>query len=243
MKRHEDVHAEAVHQMDTSILYPAALEHFPKNRDSALEIGCGRAKFTYELAHIFKNVIGVDKDPKVIAEARKKWSMPNLRFFVTNAESLDTFFKGVKFDLILMIFTLHHCSLERVLFSLKHLLAKDGTLVIVDVYAKRCNSVGEYILVRILEIFRRFPSFVKSVYQLGLFPVLSFHISMMQFLFSRSGRGHIADDLLNSRSYSLQEWRESLNNFLPMGSMSVLLPSVMMYTWNCTAFEPNQQKR
>ncbi len=102
-----------------------------KNEVNILEIGCGTGELSYLLAKKTKgNVIGSDLCTPFIDEARKNYSLPNLKY-----EVLDFNFPGelfnLKFDYIVGNGILHHLyyHIDDALKNINLLLKKEGKLI------------------------------------------------------------------------------------------------------------------
>jgi len=74
----------------------------PRSGERILDIGCGTGHLTAEIAASRAEVVGVDRSPEMIAEARKKF--PELRFEVKDAKELEF---AEEFDAVFSNATLH----------------------------------------------------------------------------------------------------------------------------------------
>jgi len=59
----------------------------PKPGERILDLGCGTGHLTAEIAATGANVIGIDRSPEMISQARRQF--PNLKFEVADARHLD----------------------------------------------------------------------------------------------------------------------------------------------------------
>ena len=74
----------------------------PKRNERILDLGCGSGQLTYEISKSSKEVIGIDKSPEMIQEAKSKYK--NIEFKVADASN---FMFKEKFDGIFSNATLH----------------------------------------------------------------------------------------------------------------------------------------
>src|SRR5579864_8831456 len=59
----------------------------PKPGERILDLGCGTGHLTAEIAATGASVIGIDRSPEMISQARRRF--PNLKFEVADARRLD----------------------------------------------------------------------------------------------------------------------------------------------------------
>ncbi|AMC11290.1 methyltransferase type 11 [Lutibacter profundi] len=74
----------------------------PKKEERVLDLGCGSGQLTFKISKLVNEVIGIDKSPEMIADAKSKFK--NIEFFVADASNF-TFNK--KFDVIFSNAVLH----------------------------------------------------------------------------------------------------------------------------------------
>lgn len=102
------------------------LEYTQQNKKKLLDIGCGTGKYGQALIHKGFDVVGIDKSPSQISEAKK----------VINAQegnAIDLPYKSESFDVCIMIMMIHHMNQkERALAfdEIYRVLKKDGVLII-----------------------------------------------------------------------------------------------------------------
>lgn len=102
------------------------LEYTQQNKKKLLDIGCGTGKYGQALIQKGFDVIGIDKSPSQISEAKK----------VINAQegnAIDLPYKSESFDVCIMIMMIHHMNQkERALAfdEIYRVLKKDGVLII-----------------------------------------------------------------------------------------------------------------
>ncbi len=73
-----------------------------KNIDHVLNLGCGSGQLTNEISKHVKLVVGINKSPEVISDAKYKY--PHIHFYVQDASTLDY---TEQFDSIFSNATLH----------------------------------------------------------------------------------------------------------------------------------------
>src|SRR5579863_1826995 len=74
----------------------------PQPGERILDLGCGTGQLASEIASVGATVVGVDRSPEMIAEARMKF--PELRFDVADARALPF---AQEFDAVFSNATLH----------------------------------------------------------------------------------------------------------------------------------------
>ena len=119
-------------ESDIGGIYDGYLLNFvPALCRRALEVGCGTATFTRQLAKRADQVIAIDLSSEMIRVARERSALhPNIDFTVGNVLEMDL--AASQFDCIVMIATLHHLPTEDVLKKLKHSLTPGGVLILHD---------------------------------------------------------------------------------------------------------------
>ena len=116
------------------------LKKVPSNCRNALEIGCGTGTFARLLARRVEHVLALDLSPQMIHLAKER-SAPytNIDFQVTDVQSWEL--PPEQFDCIVSIATLHHMPMEDMLIKMKTALAKNGTLIVLDLYQARLSDI------------------------------------------------------------------------------------------------------
>ena len=106
------------------------LAHLPRNRDCALDAGCGTGLLSLELARHFRSVVALDISAPMLAVARRKRSAPNLEYRRGDVDDLPA---AARFDAIVSHTMLHHLpDIPATLAKLKAALAPAGRLIVVD---------------------------------------------------------------------------------------------------------------
>jgi trans-aconitate methyltransferase len=96
-----------------------------KSGERILDLGCGTGTLTAEIAACGAHVVGVDRSPEMIGEARKKF--PAMQFEVCDARSLP--FSG-EFDAVFSNAALHWIpDADRVVQGVSHALRPGGRFV------------------------------------------------------------------------------------------------------------------
>ncbi len=91
-----------------------------------LELGCGTAFFTKELAKTGADVTAIDISPELIGVARQECSNPNVRFEVQNAYALN--YADGSFDSAVGSSVLHHLEIDQALSEIYRVL-RPGSIV------------------------------------------------------------------------------------------------------------------
>ena len=111
---------------DFQLTIDIILEYTQQNKKRLLDIGCGTGKYGQALIQKGFDVVGIDKSPSQISEAKK----------VINAQegnAIDLPYKSESFDVCIMIMMIHHMNQkERTLAfdEIYRVLKKDGVLII-----------------------------------------------------------------------------------------------------------------
>ncbi len=98
----------------------------------ALDVGCGAGRYTVMLADRYDDVVGVDAAPAMIEIAERDRLRPNIHYQTRDVLSLTPEHDG-RFDLVLVLSCVMHVGPpELVLGHLRRLVAKGGTLLMVE---------------------------------------------------------------------------------------------------------------
>lgn len=101
---------------------------------SVMEIGCGTGKNAFMLANKSgMKVLGTDLCVPFIDDAKKNFSLPNLRYDILDFNKADQF-KGEKFDYIIGNGILHHLyyHLDEAFTNILHLLKDGGKMIFLE---------------------------------------------------------------------------------------------------------------
>ena len=72
-----------------------------------LDLGCGEGYGAYLLAQHAKQVVAVDKDKKTIQQAKQKYNLPNLDFYIQDVSQLHKYFPDA-FDVVCCFHLIEH---------------------------------------------------------------------------------------------------------------------------------------
>lgn len=98
----------------------------------ALDVGCGVGRYTVELADRYDDVVGIDVAPAMIEIAARERSRPNIHYQIRDVLSLTPEQDG-RFDLVLAVSCVVHVGPPKLVLShLRRLVAKDGTLLLLE---------------------------------------------------------------------------------------------------------------
>ena len=107
------------------------LDNLSKNRQLALDIGCGSGHLVKALSNHYDCVIGIDISQELLEIAQARQSEVNIHYLCMNAEQIAF---SPEFDLIVSENTFHHIEdVPALLKTLKKLLKAEGKLIIRDV--------------------------------------------------------------------------------------------------------------
>lgn len=98
--------------------------------DVVCDLACGYGESSEILSRSCWSVVGVDRDPELIAEARRRFGhKPQLRFVEANAEEWVQ--PGESFDVVVSLHTLEHVAHDRrMLINIRNMLRPGGRLVL-----------------------------------------------------------------------------------------------------------------
>jgi ubiquinone/menaquinone biosynthesis C-methylase UbiE len=91
-----------------------------------LELGCGAAYFTRELASTGANITAIDVSPELLELARANCSAPNVDYQIQNACVLS--YPDAMFDSVVGSSVLHHLEIEEALREIYRVLKPGGTI-------------------------------------------------------------------------------------------------------------------
>lgn len=91
---------------------------------NVLELGCGTAYFTRELASTGARITAIDISPELLAAAREQCFARNVHFEIQNAYALE--YADACFDAVVGSSVLHHLDLGRALRELHRVLRSSG---------------------------------------------------------------------------------------------------------------------
>ncbi len=91
-----------------------------------LELGCGTAYFTKELALTGATITAIDISPELLAQARINCHAPNVTFEVQNAYALS--YPDASFDSVIGSSVLHHLEIEEALRQMYRVLRPEGMI-------------------------------------------------------------------------------------------------------------------
>lgn len=98
--------------------------------DRVLDLACGYGESTAILGRYCWSVVGVDRDPELLAEARRRFGhKPHLQFLEADAEQFV--WAGEPFDVVVSLHTLEHVARDRaMLVNARNMLRPGGRLIL-----------------------------------------------------------------------------------------------------------------
>ncbi|HET6314007.1 MAG TPA: class I SAM-dependent methyltransferase, partial [Chloroflexia bacterium] len=109
------------------------LRHVPGRCREALDIGSGTGAFSRCLATRADNVLGLDLSPEMVRVATSmSRGYTNLEYRVADVMEIDL--PDEHYDGRASIATLHHMPMEAILRKMTAALARNGTLLVLDLY-------------------------------------------------------------------------------------------------------------
>jgi ubiquinone/menaquinone biosynthesis C-methylase UbiE len=109
---------------------PLILDAVPDTCGSALDVGCGDGMLACRLAARCRDVIGIDRDSRMIQMARERGQrIPNVAF--VGGDFLTYPFDEASFDFVACDTALHHMDFEDAIEAMTRVLRPGGRLAIV----------------------------------------------------------------------------------------------------------------
>jgi len=104
----------------------------PRGDERALDVGCGAGALAFALAPLVRVVVGLDRSPELLGQARARAAgHPNVEFVEGDAAKLP--FPDGAFDLTATLRTLHHVPRpELVIAELKRATRPGGGVLVID---------------------------------------------------------------------------------------------------------------
>jgi ubiquinone/menaquinone biosynthesis C-methylase UbiE len=93
---------------------------------NVLELGCGTASFTRELALTGANITAIDISPELLEAARSNCPLANVTFELQNAYALS--YPDARFDSVVGSSILHHLEIDEALRQIYRVLRSDGRM-------------------------------------------------------------------------------------------------------------------
>ncbi|WP_246955686.1 class I SAM-dependent methyltransferase [Brachybacterium sp. Marseille-Q7125] len=107
--------------------------HLPAAPQRILDVGCGRGDLVAALAERSCEVVGLDPDPGMVTQARRRThTLTNVRILQGSlAEHTASSEHHGRYDVVTMVASVHHMTLDEALESARKLLAPGGRLLVV----------------------------------------------------------------------------------------------------------------
>lgn len=112
--------------------HPFLLGHIPPGAKTALDAGCGAGRFANRVAEKVPEVLAVDRDPQILAQARAATPAGAVQYI--EADLMGAQLPIRSFDFVSCIAALHHMPLDSGLERLRSLLAPRGVLAVLGLY-------------------------------------------------------------------------------------------------------------
>lgn len=117
--------------------YADLLALLPRQRDRALDVGCGTGVLASRLAGEFRRVVGIDISPAMIAVARRgcvEHRRDNVDLVLADMQALP--FTRSAFDLVVSTAAIHYARIAETLAVLQRLVRPGGRLIVSSVVAR-----------------------------------------------------------------------------------------------------------
>ena len=118
---------------------PVILNAVPPGCQTALDVGCGDGLLAARLAERCAEVTGIDRDPRMIAQARAQQARARTTFI--EADFLTHPFPEANFDFVCANTSLHHMDFTAALTTMARLLRPGGQLAVIGLAADK--SIGD----------------------------------------------------------------------------------------------------
>lgn len=109
-----------------------------------LDVGCGPGIVTLQLAHLFDEVVGLDPDPDMLAEAERladRARTTNARWVRMRAEELPKLLG--RFRVVAFAASFHWMDRAKVARIVRTMLERDGVAVQIDAPGYRCDALAD----------------------------------------------------------------------------------------------------
>lgn len=125
-------------------LYPPTLVRFLirkfglNGKGRLLDVGCGTGRLTTRFADWFDEIVGMDAEPEMVAEAERlgrEARIENAYWIVGSAPAFPQAWADESFALVLMAMSFHWMDRDETLAALYPLVSPGGGIAIIDNYA------------------------------------------------------------------------------------------------------------
>jgi len=135
-----------------------------------LDVGCGDGLLAMRLAEVSRSVVGIDRDPAAIAEARKRLGMVANTDAAVSEFGTEWGLTPESYDIITMVSVLHELPLVPALERVAELLKPGGTLLVVgraepQTFLDRCVQWLSVPYARALELFYTWRGMYRPEYE------------------------------------------------------------------------------
>mgnify|MGYP000284464610 CR=1 FL=1 len=211
----------------------------PRNCGTLVDLGCGSGELSERLTSVARRVIGVDIDRQGLINAGRPFATARRLYFVQADARLGPPCRDVQ--CIVAIFSMHHFLSGDCLTRIKGCLARDGTLIVLDMFANEKRSIARFLVDQFATSSgRHILSISRTAGALGIGPTLSPWVHKLRWTLSRGAKNHVRKDLSEGLPPTLNEWRHTLDSVFPGGEFRVLLGSSFLFTWPNTSVLPNK---
>jgi ubiquinone/menaquinone biosynthesis C-methylase UbiE len=121
---------------------PVILNAVPPRCGPALDVGCGGGMLACRLAERCAQVIGIDRDPRMIALARARAAEHACVHFI-EADFLAHSLQAASYDFVCANTSLHHMDFTAALTELARVLRPGGRLAVIGLAADR--AIADYL--------------------------------------------------------------------------------------------------
>jgi len=145
----------AYYAFDRPPVHEQILQSAPLTRQAgrALDVGCGAGLSTAGLAHLARQVVGLE--PVAAMLAHRRTVAPHASFVIGQAERLP--FAAGSFDLVTAAGSLNYTGLPSALAEIARVLTRDGTFLLYDFSAGRRSVSGAELADWYASFEQRFP--------------------------------------------------------------------------------------
>ncbi len=139
--------------------HPGILRAVPQGCGDALDVGCGDGLLARRLTGRAKRVTGIDRSPRMIAQARAAAAgHPDVTF--VEGDFLTAALADEGYDFVCSVAAIHHMDFEAALIRMRELLRPGGTLVVVGLARERTPAEWATFIacapvVRMVKVLRR----------------------------------------------------------------------------------------
>jgi ubiquinone/menaquinone biosynthesis C-methylase UbiE len=198
--------------LDTSIIWPLAIQALPTPCDHILEVGCGKSALADKLGHYARHVTALDNDINAVEyQLRRADRQPHVRYLRADLSALGEFVAPSSINAVLSVFVLHETDLTVTLDAIANVVALHGRLIIIDIHSEGRTNPFLFIADQILFSYVRYLHGTLSLARMvGFSSLLRFCLQRARCLLTADGRRHVTCEMSQGRPPSIAHWDHAI---------------------------------